>query len=39
MHDVEMELEEETRGSGGDFAGSGGLGRPDRAGGREVGWD
>lgn len=37
MHVPEMEFEEETRGSGGDFVGSGGLGRPGRAGGRDDG--
>lgn len=32
-----MEFERETRGSGEDFVGGGGLGRPGRAGGREEG--
>lgn len=32
-----MESERETRGSGEDFATSGGLGRPGRAGGRDEG--
>lgn len=32
-----MEFDRETRGSGEDFAGSGGLGRPGRVGGREEG--
>lgn len=37
MQEAEGEFERETRGSGEDFAGGGGLGRPGRAGGREEG--
>lgn len=37
MQEAERGFERETRGSGEDFVGGGGLGRPGRAGGREEG--
>lgn len=37
LHEEELELERETRGSSEGFASCGGLGRPGRAGGRKEG--